>query len=107
MALPFVLQCNAFGALHGEGSTLYAVGCMINHSCNPNCRHSSGDDSSMVVYADRDIAAGEELSICYGSNPAGRRSWLRRTFAFDCDCKACVEGDLAGEQYQGRAVALP
>jgi len=42
-----------------------------NHSNEPNCEVSVYPDCTFEIIALRDIAAGEELTIDYGFDPAG------------------------------------
>lgn len=37
----------------------------INHNCEPNCYVDDRDDNSLFLIAERDIKAGEELTIDY------------------------------------------
>ena len=38
----------------------------INHNCDYNCEVEDRDENSLLLIADRDISAGEELTIDYG-----------------------------------------
>jgi len=38
----------------------------LNHNCDPNCYVEERDKESLFLIADRDIRAGEELTIDYG-----------------------------------------
>ena len=38
----------------------------INHDCNYNCEVIENDNETLYLIADRDIKAGEELTIDYG-----------------------------------------
>ncbi len=50
---------------------LYETVSRVNHSCLPNCYRRFASDADqefgtrMVVFAARDIAAGEEITVCY------------------------------------------
>jgi SET domain-containing protein len=77
---------------------------MINHSCQPNADfHFSGQESSIVVRALRDIAAGEEVCISYcGLEPlvndkVNRQKELRSWFDV-CACVVCSRPDSASTQ---------
>jgi hypothetical protein len=63
----------------------------VNHSCEPNCYY--GDIDRVSVVAQRDIAAGEELTCNYGStkygNLAQRRATFLRTWGSICFCTKC------------------
>ena len=56
-----------------DGDFKYNTARLINHSCDPNCE-VFGTGLKVLVYAIRDIKAGEELTYDYG-------------FAFDEDYK--------------------
>lgn len=51
----------------------------INHDCNPNCIVDDGDESSLKLIADRNIAKGEEITIDYGYEEIYE----------DCRCSSC------------------
>lgn len=48
-----------------DGSPRSNTARWINHSCEPNCE-AFLEDGHINIYAERDIAAGEELSFDYG-----------------------------------------
>lgn len=48
-----------------DGSPQTNAARWINHSCEPNCE-AFLEDGHINIYAERDIAAGEELSFDYG-----------------------------------------
>lgn len=48
-----------------DGSLRTNIARYVNHSCKPNCEADIRDDR-ILIYASRDIAKGEELSIDYG-----------------------------------------
>src|SRR3989338_4746534 len=48
-----------------DGSPRFNIARYINHSCKPNCE-ADMRDSHILIYATRDIAKSEELSIDYG-----------------------------------------
>ncbi|WP_411844851.1 SET domain-containing protein-lysine N-methyltransferase [Roseibacillus persicicus] len=52
-----------------DGSVEWNTARLINHSCDPNCvayTEEGEDEDRIVIYALRDIEAGEELSFDYG-----------------------------------------
>ncbi len=68
-----------------DGSPMTNKARWINHSCDPNCECEL-EDNHIIIYAARDIKAGEELSFDYGQDyfddfiaPVG------------CKCAGCVE----------------
>ena len=70
----------------------------INHSCRPNVSHHWDESlQRMLVFAIRDISAGEELRTTYGPceclPTAARREYLADRFGFWCACEMCEEGE--------------
>ncbi|KAJ0158791.1 SET domain-containing protein 5, partial [Colletotrichum tanaceti] len=78
----------------------------LNHSCRPNAGSASvggggGDSSNVdggarrVIYAGRDIAAGEEVTITYAPllQPTETRRARLAQWGFTCDCAACTARD--------------
>ncbi|KAK2000133.1 SET domain-containing protein 5 [Colletotrichum falcatum] len=72
----------------------------VNHSCRPNAGMASiggGDEgpAKRVVYAARDIRAGEEVTVTYV--PLAQATDERRArlvqWGFTCDCAACKARD--------------
>ena len=69
----------------------------INHSCRPNANHIwRADLQKTLIFATRDIEAGEEISITYGPSgecldTAERRAYLKERFSFECGCEMCAE----------------
>ncbi|KAM5469459.1 hypothetical protein MferCBS49748_002817 [Microsporum ferrugineum] len=65
----------------------------FNHSCVANCKAPFDGKECISTYAIRDIAAGEELTICYDGSltfyPAKDR---HDALGFVCDCPACLPG---------------
>jgi hypothetical protein len=73
----------------------------LNHSCQPNVSHVWRTDlQKVLVFATRDIAAGDELFTTYGPSEildtAGRREFLGTQFGFDCLCSMCAAGNSEG-----------
>ena len=74
---------------------------MVNHSCVPNCAFLPARDvgaTELTLVAQRDIAAGEELTIGYIRSTDMRaiprdlrRQYLLREFGFVCKCAACTQ----------------
>ncbi|KAG5489114.1 hypothetical protein JIQ42_00737 [Leishmania sp. Namibia] len=92
------LLCNS------RGQGIYRVGCLFNHSCEPNlnAQYSAVNDETLTVVALRDVKAGEELTIRYidASFPlAVRQQQLLEHYLFECRCTRCVaqrRGDACG-----------
>ena len=78
---------------HVNGTALFSVVCLMNHSCAPNALVVYGEGShSAVVIAQTDVAAGEELCINYidveEEEVAVRRAELAH-YGFVCACARC------------------
>ena len=60
----FLIASESF--LNNEGSGLYSLQSMINHSCSPNAEIQFQDsDQTLTLAALKDIQAGEEVYISY------------------------------------------
>jgi hypothetical protein len=97
-----IYDTNAFrlGGADRSGG-LFLTMSRMNHSCRPNVNHHWSEGLRMaLVFAARDIAAGEELRTTYGPSEwmgtGGRREFLSERFAFVCDCEMCLEGNDHG-----------
>ena len=85
-----------------SGSGLYVLGSVFNHSCAPNVtRFSIGDVTCFVAM--EDVAAGEELCICYiepdlcaEDSRMYRAMHLARDFV--CACRKCSRDSSAEPQ---------
>ncbi|KAH0553407.1 hypothetical protein GP486_006522 [Trichoglossum hirsutum] len=75
--------------IHG----LFLLHSRFNHSCIPNSKVPTTDGEVISSFATRGIAAGEEITICYGDDFECRTTHDRhRELRFVCDCKACLTG---------------
>ncbi|KAL4857629.1 Histone-lysine N-methyltransferase [Chlorella vulgaris] len=97
---------DAGSASHRTGSAAYLLASMLNHSCEP-CLDVTfpGNNAVASFSAARDIARGEELTICYldgGQGLAARQAALSWGYGFTCRCPRCVEegGAEAGSSHQ-------
>jgi hypothetical protein len=66
----------------------------MNHSCRPNAQHRwNPARGEQTVYAVRDVAAGEELTLSYhnGGPSAERKAALQQFFGFACACELCAQ----------------
>ena len=87
----------------GEGAAVFMTASRINHSCVPNAHFAwnqnlDGGRGMETVYAVKDIAQGEEVTLTY-CDPlydTAMRRWELQHYGFRCDCKACVEPDESG-----------
>ncbi|SPP74790.1 SET domain-containing protein SmydA-8 isoform X1 [Drosophila guanche] len=78
------------GAMRG----LYRRAALFAHSCLPNLETAIDDERRIKVFANRPIAAGETLYICYTSVLLGteeRRHILKTGKCFDCSCARCQD----------------
>jgi hypothetical protein len=80
------------------GSADEYVGCFpllsrVNHDCTPSANYFfSFPTFSGQLWATRDIAAGEEITMSYcvlSQTRDVRRAYLRERYFFDCTCETC------------------
>ena len=96
-----IFQANGYPAPAGprsEEAGVFLAFSRFNHGCVPNVSHSWHGFKEKVVFASRDIIAGEELltnyvELCCGGQE--RREVLRERFGFECTCVACARDDEA------------
>jgi hypothetical protein len=66
----------------------------INHSCAPNAANVfSSPSGERIVFAGRDIAPGDEITVTYApllQEASARRARLAQ-YGFRCACEACVD----------------
>lgn len=79
-----------------ELNGIYKIGCLLEHSCAPNCFFSfdTKNGFQLKVRAGRDIAKGEHISIMYTNCLWGtqqRQEHLRYTKCFTCTCARCKD----------------
>ena len=98
-----IYDTNSFrlGGADRAGGGLFLTTSRMNHSCRPNVNHHWSPELQMtLVFAARDIAAGEELCTTYGPSEwmgtGGRREFLSERFKFVCNCEMCLEGNDGG-----------
>jgi hypothetical protein len=71
---------------------IYLTICLINHDCVPNSFYAwNTSTNTATVHANRDIEAGQELTVSYTAEPIAykRRAKLKNEFGFDCMCELC------------------
>ncbi|KAL2357328.1 hypothetical protein BJ546DRAFT_439126 [Cryomyces antarcticus] len=84
----------------------------INHSCIPNASFAWNNTlERSTVHAVNDIAAGEEITMCYCPPYHGRedRKMVQLCYGFECTCPACdpeAPGAEASEQRRLRMEEL-
>jgi uncharacterized protein len=66
-----------------DGSARSNLARYINHSCRPNCE-AEIDGSRVMIYAKRNIAAGEEFTYHYG-----KEYFKDLIKPFGCRCSMC------------------
>ncbi|CAG8978399.1 hypothetical protein HYALB_00011097 [Hymenoscyphus albidus] len=99
-----IIWTNAFTVDTGATAVFEAT-CRINHACAPNCRWhwkpadlSLGEEEGhMMVWATREIAEGEELTIDYGCT--GRE--LESKYGFRCACESCELSNTLSYEGEG------
>ena len=91
-------------------ATLFSTVARINHSCTPNAQtHYRPASGSKVLYAFRDILAGEEIEISYfGITMAYYDRQARaKAWGFTCTCPACPTTATAdGHIYEGKLAQI-
>ncbi len=96
----FSFSSNLFLAF--KGYAFFPLLSTMNHSCEPNCVVAYLDDSQVVVFACRDIAEGEELTISYVYSHLEleeRRNQLK-SYGFVCMCEKCMKEEEEERQQQ-------
>lgn len=83
--------------LNSEGSGLYELQSMINHSCSPNAEIKFKDNSSMLtLVALKDIPKDGEIYISYldgcqiERSRHSRQKTLKENYLFTCECERCI-----------------
>ncbi|KAM7535387.1 hypothetical protein Aperf_G00000101268 [Anoplocephala perfoliata] len=76
-------------------SAIYPTISLINHSCNPSTSYVFKNRRTFSLYAQQPLQAGSEISVSYGplfstKSTCERRSILRKTYCFLCECEACI-----------------
>ncbi|KAK6640743.1 hypothetical protein RUM44_012440 [Polyplax serrata] len=84
--------------LNNEGSGLYKMQSIINHSCRPNAViNFPNGNFQLAVTASRNINPGEEICISYLDNCIlsrsrhSRQKILQENYLFNCKCDKCEE----------------
>ena len=93
-----IFNTNSFGCNAIEnGAGIFLKPSRLNHSCLPNAIFDWNDLlGELTIHAQRDIAAGEEVTIPYVGllqSRVVRRSQLQRNWGFCCRCRACELAD--------------
>ncbi|KAA8563984.1 hypothetical protein MFRU_025g00100 [Monilinia fructicola] len=99
------IHCRLQNNKHGQtfddirGTAINPLYSMFNHSCDPNVDWRHDDENSTVtMFAERDIKKGEEMFISYigkGKGLKERQGKLMPWFGMECACHKCDEEKLA------------
>lgn len=79
---------------------LYAKALYINHSCEPNAFYRFSKDLTFVLFALRNVAPNEEITVSYmgldllTGSIESREKIPRGVRQFDCQCAACKAGKV-------------
>lgn len=103
--------------IFGGGKPLMAVMRLYpfqNHSCEPNVHERFDDNgSTMTIYAQRDMKAGEELMGMYLNHIDGynmprkeRQAKLLPWFAGPCQCERCVREEALESEPHGSSSGM-
>ena len=81
-----------------SGLAIFPTASKANHSCDPNCGHSTQVGSELRYYATRAIAEGQQITISYLDGAwimsrAARQSTLLEQKFFTCACVRCSGQD--------------
>lgn len=88
------LQCST------SGQGIYTIGCLFNHSCDPNLQvlYVDENDETLTAVCLRDVAVGEELCISYINEAmpySDRQQQLFEHYLFNCSCTKCEQEAVA------------
>eukprot|EP00966_Prymnesium_polylepis_P046121 1067991-Prymnesium_polylepis.2 len=94
--LVLIADCNAH-AFEGR-SGLFPVAAKADHSCEPNCGHSTRVGGEMHFFATSKIHPGDEITISYldhlwSTSRADRRRQMLVEKLFFCRCRRCIRMD--------------
>lgn len=99
-----IMKANAWG--DGDACWLHPTISRFNHACSPNAVTNmdpccNGED--VQILAEKFIAAGEEICLCYNSDvyegctAHERKMLLRNQYGFRCACDICGQEKARGE----------
>jgi len=87
---------------YSDVEAVYAIACLMEHSCQPNVKTSFSKELQISVMAGRDIEEGEHLSIMYTHALWGtiaRRDHLSISKKFWCKCQRCQDPSEFGTNF--------
>jgi hypothetical protein len=102
-----IFRNNAYNT--GDQVGLFPKIARINHSCRPNTSYYwSAKLNKRIVYATRNIKAGEELFVSYISLLLSRQDRQKQLdrYGFQCHCEACAQAQSAQIASDNRRVTI-
>ncbi|KAK1946796.1 Histone-lysine N-methyltransferase SMYD3 [Phytophthora citrophthora] len=102
------VNCNAFSLANdmtneAVGIGLFPNGALFNHDCDPNCVVSF-KGREMQVHVVKDVQEGQELTVSYIEllqSTTSRRSELKDSYFFDCECTRCQTATMDDWYFDG------
>lgn len=104
-----ILRTNAFQVEHPymaavgtSGKAIYPTFSFLSHCCLANARYAVMNDDTLVLRAQVDIKAGEEITIQYISFIFGntrRRKDIHQSWMFECRCARCTDRTEFGQMF--------
>ncbi|KAH0484548.1 MAG: uncharacterized protein KVP18_003919 [Porospora cf. gigantea A] len=78
-----------------KAAGVYTLQSTFNHDCRPNTRVEMATDCMITLITERDVSAGEELTITYISDgDRASRHQALALYAFQCTCARCGEDSV-------------
>lgn len=81
------------------GRAMYPTFAFMSHSCNFNAKHVIGEDDMIKVFAQKNIKAGQEITITYCSlltHAPTKQEKLDNIWHFTCSCERCTDPSELG-----------
>ena len=101
----------AESSVYSEGSDAFGIFMLasrINHDCFSNTHNTwNANTERYTVYASRDIAAGEEITISYAgpfATPHENKGMLLAKYGFECTCPLCSLPRLRVRDFEEHAL---
>lgn len=96
--------------IHGVHVVLAGPACLVNHSCDPNCRHVFNDSGTFDLVARRDIAPDEQITHDTSAYEYEVEHFSQKCLCGSEICRGEVKGwkDLTTEERESiREYAIP
>jgi len=96
--------------IHGAHVVLAGPACLVNHSCDPNCRHVFNKSGTFDLIARRDIATGEQITHDTSAYEYEVEHFSQKCLCGSENCRGEVKGwkDLTKEERDSiRDYAIP